>query len=334
MSLLVAILSDTDVLDPITGLPPRVLPRVIFSYLKKADLILHAGDVGRASLLDELAAYASVRAVRGNRDSEPYTIDLPETLELELGGVSVVAIHDSGHKRGRRSRLKHRFPNARAIIFGHSCIPGLEDKDGLLLLNPGSALSTLALLRIEEDGEVYGEIVDLESGTHHSAGHYPPLSTERPKGAYFTATTKKLLLEKSDHKCQVCSSRESLEFDHIVPVSEGGSGMRENGQVLCHRCHVEKTGKDRRRQELNERLEKGPVGVIPDDRIDWVFETLSRWGASLPIRREELYGLTLERLVTTLLEKEADYLALDLVRGYLSGAHHRYYGIRSWDADF
>ncbi|MCA1715455.1 MAG: metallophosphoesterase family protein [Actinobacteria bacterium] len=330
MGLLVAILSDTDVLGPVAGLPPRVLPRAIFSYLKKADLILHAGDVGRATLLDELAAYASVCAVRGNRDLEPSVIDLPETLELELGGISVVAVHDSGHRRGRRSRLKRRFPNARAIIFGHSCIPGLEDEDGLLLLNLGSALSTLALLRIEEDGEVYGEIVDLESGTHHPAGHYPPLSTERPKGADFTAATKKLLLEKADHKCRVCSSRESLEFDHIVPVSEGGSGGRENGQVLCHRCHVEKTGKDRRRQELNERLEKEPARIIPDDRVDWVFETLSGWGASLPIRREELYGLTVERLVAKLLEKEADYLALDLVRGYLSSAHDKYYGIRSY----
>jgi hypothetical protein len=62
-------------------------------------------------------------------------------------------------------------------------------------------LSTLALLRIEEDGEVYGEIVDLESGAHHPSGHYPPLSTERPESADFTAAIKKLLLEKADHKC-------------------------------------------------------------------------------------------------------------------------------------
>jgi putative phosphoesterase len=232
VSLLVAILSDTYVFGPVVGLPSRVLPRAIFSYLKKADLILHAGGVGRATLLDELAAYAYVRAVRGNRDLEPSVIDLPETLELDLGGISVVVVHNSGHKRGRRSRLKRRFPNARAIIFGHSYIPGLEDEDGLLLLNPGSAFSTLALLRIEEDGEVYCEIVDLESGAHHPVGHYPPLSNERPKGADFTAATKKLLLEKADHKCRDCSSRESLEFDHIVPVSEGGSGGRENGQVL------------------------------------------------------------------------------------------------------
>jgi putative phosphoesterase len=286
VSLLVAILSDTDILDPVVGLPPGILP-----HLKEADLILHAGDIGKATLLDELAAYAPVHAVRGNRDLEPSVVDLTEALEFELDNVSVVMTHDAGSKRGRRNRLKRRFPRARAIIFGHSCIPGLEDEEGLLLLNPGSASTTFALLCIEEEGNVYGEIVDLENEAHYAAGHFPPLSSKRPKGTDFAAATKKLLLEKASHRCQTCPSKKDLEFDHIVPISDGGSGTLENGQVLCRRCHVEKTNKDRRRRELNERLKKEPTRIIPD-KINWVFKNLSDREASLPIRQEELYGLT------------------------------------------
>lgn len=256
MSLLVAVLSDTHIPSHIIGLPPRVLPREIFPCLEKADLILHAGDIVKATLLDELAAYAPVRAVRGNWDTESSVIDLPETLELEIGSVTVAMIHNSGLRKGKRKRLLRRFPEARVIIFGHSHTPGIEDEDGLMFLNPGGG-STLALLHIEE-GDVYGEIVDLNNGAHNSIGYYPPLSLEppkRPKGADFTATTRRLLLEKAVHKCQICSSGELPEIAHVVPVSEGGRGTPENGQVLCRPCRVEKNNKDHRRRELNEYLE-------------------------------------------------------------------------------
>ena len=76
-------------------------------------------------------------------------------------------IHDSGRKRGRRGRLRHRFPGARVVIFGHSHIPLLEDAGGLMLLNPGSPTDrrrqprhTFALLRVQE-GEVRAEILPL-----------------------------------------------------------------------------------------------------------------------------------------------------------------------------
>ena len=88
------------------------------------------------ALLDELAAYAPVRAVQGNLD--PLEADLPETQEFVFGGARIAMIHDSGRKEGRRRRLTRRFPDARVVVFGHSHIPFLEDEDGLLLLNPGS----------------------------------------------------------------------------------------------------------------------------------------------------------------------------------------------------
>lgn len=160
MSPLAVVLADTHIPRRARALPEELAP-----YLREADLILHTGDLIQPSVLDELAAYAPVRAVRGNVD--PPEVDLPETLEFDFGGVRVAMIHDSGRKEGRRKRLHRRFPDARAIVFGHSHIPFLEDEDGLLLLNPGSPTDrrrqprhTFALLRAEE-GSVRAEILVL-----------------------------------------------------------------------------------------------------------------------------------------------------------------------------
>jgi putative phosphoesterase len=143
----------------------RTLPEGLIPHLQCADLILHAGDLMDPTLLEELSAYAPTRAVRGNLD--PPEAGLPETLEFEFGGARMAMIHDSGTKRGRRSRMQRRFPTARVVVFGHSHIPWLEDQDGLLLLNPGSPTDrrrqpehTFALLRVE-GGEVAVEILAL-----------------------------------------------------------------------------------------------------------------------------------------------------------------------------
>jgi uncharacterized protein len=149
-----------------THLPrrPIALPEGLIPYLERADLILHAGDLMDPTLLDELAAYAPVRAVGGNLD--PPEARLPETVEFEFGGVRIAMIHDSGPKRGRRNRMRRRFPGARVVVFGHSHIPWLEDEE-LLLLNPGSPTDrrrqpehTFALLCVE-GGEVRAEVLAL-----------------------------------------------------------------------------------------------------------------------------------------------------------------------------
>jgi len=143
----------------------RALPEGLISHLQRADLILHAGDLIAPTLLEELAAYAPTRAVQGNLD--PPEAGLPETLEFQFGGVRVAVIHDSGSRKGRRNRMRRRFPDARVVVFGHSHVPWLEDEDGLMLLNPGSPTDrrrqpdhTFALLRVE-DGEVAPEILAL-----------------------------------------------------------------------------------------------------------------------------------------------------------------------------
>lgn len=131
MSIIAVVLADTHIPRRAKALPESLLP-----YLEKADFILHAGDLMDPALLGTLAAYAPAKAVQGNLD--PPKAGLPETLELELDGVRVAMIHDSGPKKGRRNRMRRRFPEARVVVFGHSHIPWLEDEDGVLLLNPGS----------------------------------------------------------------------------------------------------------------------------------------------------------------------------------------------------
>jgi putative phosphoesterase len=160
LSLLAVVLADTHIPRRACALPESLGP-----YLREADLVLHAGDLIQASVLDELSAYAPVFAVRGNVDLPE--VDLPEIVEFSFGGARIAMIHDSGRKEGRRKRLKKRFPEARAIIFGHSHVPFMEDEDGLLLLNPGSPTDrrrqprhTFALLRAEE-GSVWAEILVL-----------------------------------------------------------------------------------------------------------------------------------------------------------------------------
>ena len=137
----------------------RTLPGSLATHLDWADVILHAGDVTAAAVLDELSAHAPVHAVRGNMDG-PDLRDrgVPERLELELAGVPVAMVHDSGARQGRAERLRRWFPQARVIIFGHSHDPLCEHHQGVLLLNPGSptwkrraALPTVARLEITHD---------------------------------------------------------------------------------------------------------------------------------------------------------------------------------------
>lgn len=164
MSLAAIVIADTHI-------PRRAkkLPESLFPHLERADLILHAGDLMDTSLLEELESHAPTLAVRGNLD-EPDE-KLPESREFGFGGIRVAMIHDSGPKRGRRNRMKRRFPDARVVVFGHSHTSFLEDDGKLLLLNPGSPTDkrrepefTFAILHVE-GGEVCAEVVPLRSGS-------------------------------------------------------------------------------------------------------------------------------------------------------------------------
>ena len=117
----------------------RLMPEVVSAAVEDADVVFHAGDVTERSVLDELAARARVLyAVLGNND-RGLADRLPETLAVELSGVAVALVHDSGPARGRPRRLARRFPQADVVVFGHSHIPLSEPGEGAQwLFNPGS----------------------------------------------------------------------------------------------------------------------------------------------------------------------------------------------------
>ncbi|HEY3873807.1 MAG TPA: metallophosphoesterase family protein [Actinocrinis sp.] len=131
----VVVLSDTHAPRRWHGCPPAVA-----EHLRDADLILHAGDVCTADVLDELARFAEVRVVLGNNDGPDVAAwGAPETLEFELAGLRVAMIHDSGRTADRAARMRGRFPEAQLVVFGHSHIPLDETgPDGLRIFNPGS----------------------------------------------------------------------------------------------------------------------------------------------------------------------------------------------------
>ena len=130
----IAAISDTHAPRRWKSCPPRVA-----GHLRDADLILHAGDVCTAAVLDELAGYAPVHAVLGNNDGPDVAAwGAPETLDLDLAGLRLSMIHDSGPSAGRLGRMRRRFPGAGLVVFGHSHIPLDESADGLRIFNPGS----------------------------------------------------------------------------------------------------------------------------------------------------------------------------------------------------
>jgi uncharacterized protein len=113
----------------------------VADWLREADLIMHAGDVCTAAVLDELAQYAPVTAVVGNNDGPDVAEwGAAETAAADIDGLRVAMIHDSGPAAGRLARLRARFPAADLVVFGHSHIPldTASADGGFRIFNPGS----------------------------------------------------------------------------------------------------------------------------------------------------------------------------------------------------
>jgi len=130
-----AIISDTHLPRGSRRLPDRCV-----ELLRDADAILHAGDLMTVGVLEELRALGPpVHAVCGNVDEVALAHALPAELQVDAGGARIAMVHDSGAAAGRMSRMRRRFPDADAVVFGHSHIPLHEiGPDGLQLFNPGS----------------------------------------------------------------------------------------------------------------------------------------------------------------------------------------------------
>jgi putative phosphoesterase len=129
-----AIISDTHLPRGARALPPACVER-----LRDADAILHAGDLIEAPVLADLERLGPpVHVVRGNVDSAELQARLPLTRIVEAAGARIAMVHDAGPAGGRLARLRARFPNADAVVFGHSHLPLLEERDGFAIFNPGS----------------------------------------------------------------------------------------------------------------------------------------------------------------------------------------------------
>ena len=100
--------------------------------LGECDAIIHAGDIGKPDVLDELAEIAPVTAIRGNVDK--WAVDLPDTEVVEIDGRYLYVLHDL-----KRLDLDPKAAGFDAVIFGHSHAPSVQTRDGVLYLNPGSA---------------------------------------------------------------------------------------------------------------------------------------------------------------------------------------------------
>ena len=161
----IGVVSDTHGL-----LRPEVVP--VFAGV---DLILHCGDVGKFSILEELGKIAPVTAIRGNIDREGKCAELPETEVTLAEGRYIYMLHDL--------KTLHLDPAAgrfAAVLSGHTHVPNFYQRKGVLYLNPGSCgprrfdlPMTIALLTVPAKGDLEAKIVHI----------LEPLERSRPRGA-------------------------------------------------------------------------------------------------------------------------------------------------------
>jgi putative phosphoesterase len=165
------VLADTHLQG--TSLRPGRRARLLdalWSRLAGADAILHAGDLLDASVLELLGETAPVHAVLGNNDRSLVGL-LPLTRLVEIGGVPIGMIHDSGPAKGRARRMRRRFPECDVVVFGHSHAPVNEiGEDGQILFNPGSPtqrraqpIHTIGELRIAGQAVLSHRIIPLDA---------------------------------------------------------------------------------------------------------------------------------------------------------------------------
>ncbi len=131
--------------------------------LRGSDFIIHAGDVGDPEILEKLRAIAPVTAVRGNIDRGGWATALPKTDVLEVAQTSIYILHILTDLD-----LKPEAAGFSAVIYGHSHVPKIEARKGVLYLNPGSAGPRRFKLPVTvgrvtfDNGKLRGEIIPLK----------------------------------------------------------------------------------------------------------------------------------------------------------------------------
>jgi putative phosphoesterase len=118
----------------------RTLPDEVWRLVDSVDVVVHAGDWVDASLLDEVEARAGrLVGVHGNNDGPALRARLPEVARVELDGLRLGVVHETGQATGRERRCDAAHPGLDVLVFGHSHIPwDTVTPRGMRLLNPGS----------------------------------------------------------------------------------------------------------------------------------------------------------------------------------------------------
>lgn len=142
--------------------------------LQGCDAILHAGDIGSADILAQLASIAPTTAVRGNNDKGPWAATLPEREWIDIDGVLIHLLHDIADLD-----VDPAAAGIHVIVTGHSHQPRIEQRAGILHLNPGSAGPrrfklpvTVAVLEIEQ-GRASARVIELDVGSKLAAKGKP-----------------------------------------------------------------------------------------------------------------------------------------------------------------
>ena len=163
------VLADTHLRDG----AGRDLPAPVWAAIERCDLVLHAGDVTGADLLDRIAERRPVRAVLGNNDHGLVGV-LPERWVDTIDGVRIAMVHDTGARQGRGARVERWFPDADLVVYGHSHEPFDGTDGGVRLFNPGSPTQrrrapypTFGLIEISA-AKVVSTAVKRADGAGHS----------------------------------------------------------------------------------------------------------------------------------------------------------------------
>jgi putative phosphoesterase len=153
-SYLIGIISDTH----------GHLPQSASIIFEDADLIVHAGDIGDPQIIDVLQKIAPTRAVRGNMDMGQWARQFPQNETITVGSKTLYVIHDVYHL----DIINTTAHGCHVVIFGHTHKPQVEKREGILYVNPGSAVHprygyppSAALLEINDDA-VNARLVELD----------------------------------------------------------------------------------------------------------------------------------------------------------------------------
>lgn len=141
------------------------------AFLLGCDHIIHGGDIGRAEILDQLAALAPVTAVRGNNDKGPWAGALGESAWLQLGGVGIYVIHDVG-----AMDIDPSGAGVQVVVAGHSHKPLIEQREGWMYVNAGSAGPRRFALPVS--------IAELMVTGGRASARWVELATDEPPSAH------------------------------------------------------------------------------------------------------------------------------------------------------